>query len=117
MEIIEAIVAFNLQLQQESKRKLLKVKTPTSTTTVGASIMYGRQRGGLGPGQGGFPGWGLVAVHMAVAIRNLEYLLGKNSTTEMRERIFTKDQLIMTFWCLQFSKKQRKNFMNFCPRI
>ena len=53
MEIIEAIVAFNLQLQQESKRKLLKVKTPTSTTTVGASIIHGRQRGGLGPGQGG----------------------------------------------------------------
>ena len=53
MEIIEAIVAFNLQLQQESKRKLLKVKTPTSTTTVGASIMYGRQQGGLGPSQGG----------------------------------------------------------------
>ena len=52
MEIIEAIVAFNLQLQQESKRKLLKVKTPTSTTTVGSSIIYGRQGGGLGPGQG-----------------------------------------------------------------
>ena len=29
--------------------------------------------------------WGWVAAHMAV-----EYLLGKNSTTEMRERIFTK---------------------------